>query len=180
MNLQAGEISVNPAVSVVQVLSALAKRCKEDRDICQKSFVFYACLHHILFLPLAFLTFSAAIISFLVASQIFNNETRTILSIVVGALSIVTGTGQALLNYLKIVAKRDAFAQSALDYDELMTKLENTCVLVNVDLVKLVKAVEDKVLEIKSRLKSYPPLFLLRRKLKSNSTTNFFQLQATV
>jgi len=106
-------------------------------------------------IPCILITCIMSIISFLSASTYFTENTRLILSLVVGSLGSLGTLCQSFQSTLNYNTKAEAFRNAAEKYDKLITKIKFE--LYNHNENDFIDNLEKEVLKISSACKYFPP-----------------------
>ena len=106
-------------------------------------------------IPCILITCIMSIISFLSASTYFTENTRLILSLVVGSLGSLGTLCQSFQSTLNYNTKAEAFRNAAEKYDNLITKIKFE--LYNHNENDFIDNLEKEVLKISSTCKYFPP-----------------------
>ena len=106
-------------------------------------------------IPCILITCIMSIISFLSASTYFTENTRLILSLVVGTLGSLGTLCQSFQSTLNYKTKAEAFRNAAEKYDNLITKIKFE--LYNHNENDFIDNLEKEVLKISSTCKYFPP-----------------------
>ena len=106
-------------------------------------------------IPCILITCMMSIISFLSASTYFTENTRIILSLVVGSLGSIGTLCQSFQSTLNYNTKAEAFRNAAEKYDKLITKIKFE--IYNHNEHDFIDKLEKDVLKISSTCKYFPP-----------------------
>lgn len=139
-------------------LSVLNKTLQKEKRINNLASSYYRKQNIKLVIPAIIITGLSSICSFLASSDIIDNNTKNVINIGVGILTIVSAMLQSMSNSLEYNIKSEMFRKSADMYDKLITKIDFEIRDPNES--DFLKKMEEKILFIKGECKYLPPIWM--------------------
>jgi hypothetical protein len=149
----------------------LLTRIQALQDMHYNCSEIYSNFNIYLFAPSVTITTLSSIASFLTASEYITTDMKSVFSIIVGILTIISAMLQSFTNTLKYPAKMESHQLAADEYSKLLTKLQFEYINPNED--NFFENIESKILEIKNNCKYYPPQTIVNKYREKLSLENF-------
>jgi len=109
-------------------------------------------------IPTIFLSSITSIGSFINSSELFNNNQKLYISLIIGIIGGCSTLLQSCNNNLKLDAKAEMFRNAADQYENLITKIQFESEFPNEK--DFVNKLEKEILKIQNNCKYFPPDFL--------------------
>lgn len=111
-------------------------------------------------IPTILLSSITSIGSFINSSELFNNNQKLYISLIIGIIGGCSTLLQSCNNNLKLDAKAEMFRNAADQYENLITKIQFESEFPNEK--DFVNKLEKEILKIQNNCKYFPPDFLLK------------------
>lgn len=111
-------------------------------------------------IPTILLSSITSIGSFINSSELFNNNQKLYISLIIGIIGGCSTLLQSCNNNLKLDAKAEMFRNAADQYENLITKIQFETEFPNEK--DFVNKLEKEILKIQNNCKYFPPDFLLK------------------
>jgi hypothetical protein len=142
------------------ILNKFHTRLQKERDINNKSSLYYGRLDQYFVIPGIIITGLSSVISFLATSDILDATEKQAFSVIVGVFTAIATIIQSLSSSFGFQVKKDTFQSSADTYDSIITKIEFEICNPNEDFMEFCNSLEEEILKIKNNCKFLPPLHL--------------------
>lgn len=142
------------------ILNKFHDRLQKERDINNKSSIYYSKLDQYFVIPGIIITGLSSVISFMSTSDILEDDEKRAFSVTVGVFTAIATIIQSLSSSFGFQVKKDSFQSSADTYDSLITKIEFEICNPNEDFNEFCNSLEEEILKIKNNCKFLPPLHL--------------------